>query len=51
MDVYIKCIQLTKLIRVSEKTYDRLAKHGDLKDSFDSVLNKVLDVFEEKKRR
>jgi len=33
----------TKSIRVSIKTYERLAKLGDLKDSFDSVLNNIMN--------
>jgi predicted CopG family antitoxin len=33
----------TKSIRVSKKTYDRLSKLGDLSDSFDTVLTKLMD--------
>ena len=33
----------TKSIRVSIKTYERLAKLGDLRDSFDSVLNNIMN--------
>lgn len=31
----------TKLIRVSEQTYDKIAQLGTLKDSFDSVLSRL----------
>lgn len=33
----------TKSIRVTKETYDRLAELGDLKDSFDTVIKKLLD--------
>jgi len=33
----------TKSIRVSKKTYDRLSKLGDLSDSFDTVLQKLMN--------
>lgn len=33
----------TKSIRVTKETYNRLAKLGDLNDSFDTVIRKLLD--------
>ncbi len=35
----------TKSIMVSKETYDELSKLGNLKDSFDSVIKKLLDNY------
>lgn len=32
-----------KTLRVTLETYNRLAKLGDLKDSFDTVIRKLMD--------
>jgi len=33
----------TKSIRLSKETYDRLTKLGDLSDSFDTVITKLMN--------
>jgi predicted CopG family antitoxin len=38
--------KLTKGIRVRETTYNRLARLGNVSDSFDSVIGDLLDNFE-----
>lgn len=35
-------LSATHTIRVSEETYNKLAKMGNLKDSFDTVLSRLL---------
>jgi predicted CopG family antitoxin len=32
-----------KTIRISQETYEILSKHGNLQDSFDSVIRKLID--------
>ena len=34
--------EIWKTIRVSEKTYNTLAKQGDLSETFDSVITKLI---------
>ena len=34
--------EIWKTIRVSEKTYKTLAKQGDLSETFDSVITKLM---------
>ena len=36
-----------KTIRISTETHDLLARQGDLKDSFDTVIKKLLQKQEE----
>ncbi|MEZ5388293.1 MAG: hypothetical protein R2680_00340 [Nitrososphaeraceae archaeon] len=38
-----------KLIRVSKETHDKLASKGNLHDSFDSVIKKLLEQKEAEK--
>jgi|RhiMethySRZTD1v2_1073278.scaffolds.fasta_scaffold980896_1 predicted CopG family antitoxin len=38
---------LYKTIRISTETHDLLARQGDLKDSFDTVIKKLLQEKEE----
>lgn len=38
-------------ICVKNKTRDRLLKSGNMADSFDSVLNKILDVYDEVRKQ
>ena len=33
---------MSKIIKISERTYDELAKHGTVKDTFDSVIQRLL---------
>ncbi len=36
-------------IRISEKTKNRIEKHGKYGDSIDSILVRILDEYEKKK--
>ena len=36
-------------IAIDEETRDRLKKHGSMGDSFDTVINRVIDAYEERK--
>ena len=36
------CTQFTKIIRVSSATHDNLEKLGDMGDTFDSVIRRLL---------
>ena len=38
-----------KTVRLSDKTYKALAKQGDLSETFDSVITKLMHKLEEKK--
>lgn len=40
--------QLTKLIKLRDETYDRLLEHGKMQETFDSLINRILDNFEGK---
>lgn len=35
--------EIMKSIAIKESTYNRLAERGNLKDSYDSVISKLLD--------
>ncbi len=39
---------LTRLIKVRDETYDRLLKHGKMKETFDNVITRILDAYESK---
>lgn len=36
-------MSIGKTIRVSEEIYEKLASEGNMKDSFDSVIRKLID--------
>lgn len=36
-----------KSIKVYESTYDRLLEHGRMEESFDDLINRLLDEFED----
>lgn len=38
-----------KLIRIHQKTFERLSKHGKFGDSIDDVINKILNDLEKKR--
>jgi predicted CopG family antitoxin len=40
----------SKMVSIKKATYSRLAKHGNLEDSFDSVINRLLDIYEGKRK-
>lgn len=42
---------MVKLIKIKDTTYDRLSKHGEFKESFDDIVNKVLDLAEGKRKK
>ncbi|WP_363464996.1 DUF7557 family protein [Halogeometricum borinquense] len=35
-----------KSIKVYESTYDRLQSHGNMGESFDDLINRILDIYE-----
>lgn len=35
-----------KSIKVYESTYNRLQKHGNMSESFDDLINRILDDYE-----
>jgi len=39
-----------KTIRITRETYDRLVKLGDLSESFDSVIRKLLDCSDQSQK-
>lgn len=39
----------TKLIRIKERTIERLGKVGHFNESFDELINRILDMIEKKK--
>ena len=40
--------ELVKTLKISEATHDRLKKHGKFGDSFDDILNRLMDIVEGK---
>jgi len=40
----------TKLVRVKKRTWERLKKHGMMQESFDQLINRILDELERGKR-
>lgn len=36
-----------KSIKVYESTHERLQKHGNMNESFDELINRILDEFED----
>jgi predicted CopG family antitoxin len=42
---------VTKLIKLRDETYDRLLKHGKMKETFDSVITRLLDYYEGKESK
>lgn len=36
-----------KNIKLREETYERLQKHGKMSDSFDDLINRILDEWED----
>jgi len=40
----------TKIIRVSKETYEWLREHGNVTNSFDSVIKKLIKFYEEKSK-
>lgn len=39
-----------KNVNLSTETYDRLSRYGLFKESFDDLINRVLDIVDEHKR-
>jgi hypothetical protein len=39
---------LTKLIKLRDETYDRLLIHGKMQETFDELINRILDNYESK---
>lgn len=39
----------TKLIRIKEETINRLGKIGKFNETFDELINRILDMVEKKK--
>ena len=35
-----------KSIKVYESTYDRLQRHGNMNESFDDLINRILETYE-----
>jgi len=40
--------ELVKTLKINENTHERLKKHGKFGDSFDDVLNRLMDIVEGK---
>jgi hypothetical protein len=40
-----------KILKVTIKTHTRLANLGEKSETFDSIINKVLDQYESRKRK
>ena len=40
-----------KNLNVSDDTYERLKSHGKFGESFDELINRILDVMEDKARK
>ena len=41
----------TTTIQIETKTRDRLVSAGRMKDTYDSVINRLIDLWEKKKKR
>ena len=41
----------TKQIRIKKKTIERLINHGRMTDTFDDVINKIMDENEKLKKK
>jgi len=41
----------TKQIRIKKKTIERLIEHGRMTDTFDQVINKIMDENERLKKK
>jgi predicted CopG family antitoxin len=39
---------VVKTLKINEDTHERLKKHGHFGDSFDDVLNRLMDIVEGK---
>ena len=40
---------MKKTIKIQAETHKRLTAHGQFNDSFDDIINRILDVYEKKK--
>ena len=43
--------EMVKTLKISERTHERLKKHGQFGDSFDDILNRLLDIAEGKAKK
>ncbi|CAN5458921.1 hypothetical protein BH18THE2_BH18THE2_37900 [soil metagenome] len=42
--------QLTKLIKLRDETYNRLLEHGKMQETFDTVITRILDFYDDKNK-
>ena len=49
-DALVNCNVDTKQIRIKKKTIERLINHGRMTDTFDDVINKIMDENEKLKK-
>lgn len=40
--------ELVKTLKIGEKTHERLKKHGKFGDSFEDIINRLMDIVEGK---
>lgn len=40
--------ELVKTLKIGEKTHERLKKHGRFGDSFEDIINRLMDIVENK---
>lgn len=41
-------MHMVKIVKLKDETHARLKKHGQFEDSFDDIVNRVLDIAEGK---
>jgi hypothetical protein len=43
--------ELVKSLKINDATHERLKRHGRFGDSFDDILNRLMDIVEGKKTK
>jgi predicted CopG family antitoxin len=44
-------MSMIKIIKLKDETHQRLKKHGRFEDSFDDIVNRLLDTVEGKNKK
>jgi predicted CopG family antitoxin len=43
--------ELVKTLKINDDTHERLKKHGRFGDSFDDILNRLMDIVEGRSKK
>jgi hypothetical protein len=44
-------MSMIKIVKLKDETHQRLKKHGKFEDSFDDIVNRILDIAEGKSKK